>query len=196
MAKNIDIGLGDATPPMDSEDFMSTSMAPLSSIKPSIVVDKELVAGYLAKVRQEIAKRSTKRDILEMHMDDLSECVGLATEIYKQFPIPDNAYQLSALANTHKALLVQLEKMIDPYIILDKVEEAMRDMFILLVKILIDRVHEVKLEFSKRYPNDKDTIEGLFSQMADDITPAAQQMFDNLRPTLINVLGIKLKKGG
>lgn len=154
-------------------------------------VQQDTLEAYRAKVDATLAGCSTKRDVLETEVDSLATCVALAAEIYKDAPIPDNAYQLSALTNAHNSALSQLEKMKDPQVILSDLEKHIRDMFTNMIQALIGEIHKTKHEFNRTRPEDKATVEDQFSRMLDAIQPQTQVLYDGLQEKLKSILGIK-----
>ena len=173
----IDAGLGHSLPPKKNNFKDSLS--------------QEVTDQYIEEAVASLATCTTKREILEQELNDLSICVAVATKVYKQKPVPDHAYQLAALANTHKSVLSQLEKMQDPKTLLGESEEIIKAMFMKLVKALADEINKTKMEFAQQYPKDKVTVEDNFSRMLNAIQPDTQKLFENLNNELKDVFGIK-----
>lgn len=172
----IDMGLGQSSPPKKS--------------KPALL-SQETTDLYMEEAMASLALCTTKREIVEQELNDLSICVAIATRVYKQKPLPDHAYQLAALANTHKSVLGQLEKMQDPKTILGEAEDIVKKMFMKLVKAMADEINKTKMEFAQQYPQDKVTVEDNFSRMLNAIQPETQKLFEDLNSELKEVFGIK-----
>jgi hypothetical protein len=168
---------------------VSTDLAvvpPKPEISPQAVVR---VADY--KVIDRLVNCSSDRDVLALQVEELGQCVALATDIYKVFPVPDNAYQLSALTSAFNNSLVQLNKLQDPKEQLAKVNQLIQGMFITLVQSLSGEIEKTKREFRRKYPNDTATIEDAFKRMFESIQPESKNLYDNLNNQLKLALGIK-----
>lgn len=155
-------------------------------------IDPELLAEIQERVGQKLAKCGTHREILEVEVTDLAECIGVATEIYMKNPIPDFAFQLSTLLQTHKITLQQLEKMKDPKLILEDIESTIRIMFMTIIKAMAIEIDKIKNEMAKLLPDDQRiTVDDLFNRMLNAIQPETQNIYDDLQKNLKKILGIK-----
>ena len=146
---------------------------------------------YHDKVVKELEKCNTPRDVIKVQSDTLAECVGIASEIYKEDPNPDNSYALAALRNAHGAAVTQLHKMTDP----EELRKGVQDLF---MKTFQDTARAMMLEIDKtkrnlavRYPDDKSTIEDLFNRMINSIEPETQVLYEGLEKNLKKILEIK-----
>jgi len=157
----------------------------------SKTIDPELLAEIQERVGIKLAKCGTHREILEVEVADLAECIGVATELYMKNPIPDFAFQLSTLLQTHKVTLQQLEKMKDPKLILEDIENTIRNMFMILVKAMAIEIDKTKNEMAKLLPDQRITVDDLFNRMLNAIQPETQSIYDDLQKNLKKVLGIK-----
>jgi len=154
-------------------------------------IDQDELNTIQSLVEGRLSQCSTHRDILEMEVNTLAECVGVATEIYKKYPVPDNAYQLAALSNAHKVTLHQLEKMKDPKLIVGDIEFQIRLMFMEIIKSMAIEIDKTKREMTRHAPEHKTTLEDLFGRMLNAIQPETQKIYDNLQSNLRKILGIK-----
>ena len=135
---------------------------------------------------------STHREILELEVNSLAECVGVATEIYKKNPLPDYAYQLAALSNAHKTSLQQLEKMKDPKTMVGEIEFQIRNMFMDIIKSMALEIDKTKKEMIRITPEHKTTLDDLFSRMLNAIQPETQNIYESLQRNLKKILGIRV----
>ena len=157
-------------------------------------IDPETLASIQEMVDTKIAGYKTHRDMIEAEVTSLAECVGVATELYKKNPIPDFAFQLTSLTNAHKATLQQLEKMKDPKMMLQDIENQIRYMFTSIVKAFAIEIDKTKKEMVRVYPEQRTTIEDLMSRMLNAIQPSTQQIYNDLNKNLRKILGIKVKE--
>jgi hypothetical protein len=157
-------------------------------------IDPEVLASIQEMVDSKIAGYKTHRDMIEAEVTSLAECVGVATELYKKNPIPDFAFQLTSLTNAHKATLQQLEKMKDPKMMLQDIENQIRHMFTSIVKAFAIEIDKTKKEMVRVYPEQRTTIEDLMSRMLNAIQPSTQQIYNDLNKNLRKILGIKVKE--
>jgi hypothetical protein len=157
-------------------------------------IDPETLASIQEMVDNKIAGYKTHRDMIEAEVTSLAECVGVATELYKKNPIPDFAFQLTSLTNAHKATLQQLEKMKDPKMMLQDIENQIRYMFTATVKAFAIEIDKTKKEMVRVYPEQRTTIEDLMSRMLNAIQPSTQQIYNDLNKNLRKILGIKVKE--
>jgi len=135
---------------------------------------------------------STHREILELEVNSLAECVGVATEIYKKNPLPDYAYQLAALSNAHKTSLQQLEKMKDPKTMVGEIEFQIRNMFMDIIKSMALEIDKTKKEMIRITPEYKTTLDDLFGRMLNAIQPETQNIYESLQRNLKKILGIRV----
>lgn len=165
--------------------------APAPAELPSDLPNQALIQIYKQAVANKISQCSSRRDVLEMELESLSECVGIASEIFQRFPVPDNAYMLSALQNAKNSSLTQLEKMKDPKVVLAELEGQIKSMFTNLIRSLITEIDKTKKEFSRIHPDSKATIDDQFTRMIASLAPETNKLYDGLHQTLKNTLGIK-----
>ena len=158
----------------------------------NIKIDPEELNAMQNLVESKLGQCSTHREVLEMEINSLAECVGVATEIYKKSPVPDFAYQLAALSNAHKATLQQLEKMKDPKIIVGEIEFQIRNMFMEIIKSMAIEIDKTKNEMARVAPEHRTTLDDLFGRMLNAIQPETQHLYDNLQKNLKRTLGIKV----
>jgi hypothetical protein len=182
--------LGDTLP----TDNVSTTKAVMKKTffdNMKIKIDPAELDAIQAIVDGKLNQCSTHREVLELELNSLAECVGVATEIYKKSPIPDFAYQLAALSNAHKTALQQLEKMKDPKLIVTEIEGQIRFMFMDIIKAMAIEIDKTKKEMVRIAPDHKTTLEDLFGRMLNAIQPETQKIYDNLQTNLKKILGIR-----
>ena len=155
-----------------------------------IAIRPELVEIYRQTVIDAFAQCTTKRESLDVQIKSLTECVGIATEIYKNYPVPDNAYQLAALTNALNSSVSLFEKLGDPQKTLSECENEIQGMFNNTLKALVTEIDKAKKEFSRLYPNDKTHIEDIFRRMIQSVSPDAKRIYDEMHVNLKKILGI------
>lgn len=155
-------------------------------------LDQEELTALQTLVEDRLSACSTHREILELEVNSLAECVGVATEIYKKNPLPDYAYQLAALSNAHKTSLQQLEKMKDPKVIVGEIEFQIRNMFMDIIKSMALEIDKTKTEMVRLAPEHRTTLEDLFGRMLNAIQPETQNIYENLHKNLKKIVGIKI----
>lgn len=163
----------------------------IEKIKGTSKIDPDELNAMQLLVETRLNQCSTHRDILEMEVNCLAECVGVATEIYKKNPVPDFAYQLAALTNAHKTTLQQLEKMKDPRVIISEIEFQIRGMFMDIIKAMAVEMDKTKKEMTRLAPEHRTTLDDLFSRMLNSIQPETQNIYDSMQKNLKRILGIK-----
>lgn len=154
-------------------------------------VNSSDIKAIQAEVLRKLKDCKTHREMLELQVNSLSECVGVATAIWQSEPVLDNSYQLSALTNAHRAALAQLEKMRDPVETLSGVEDHIRGMFMEIVKAMALEMDKTKREIMLLLPEEKPTVDDLFARMTNSIQPETQNIYNDLRLSLKKILGIK-----
>jgi len=154
-------------------------------------VDPDILAEIQINVEQKLANCSTHREMLEVEINSLAECVGVATELYKRRPVPDFAFQLASLSQAHKSSLQQLERMKDPKAIVGEIESQIRTMFMAIVKAMALEMDKTKKEMIRLNPESKNTVEDLFGRMLNSIQPETQNIYDDLQKNLKRILGIR-----
>jgi len=164
----------------------------LDNIKKLPTINPDELDAIQTMVNDRLSRCATNRDIIELEVTSLAECVGIATEIYRKNPVPDFAYQLASLSNAHKATLQQLEKMKDPKVMVGEIEFQIRNMFMGVVKAMAVEIDKTKREMVRLAPEHKNTLEDLFSRMLNAIQPETQNIYDNLQKNLKRTMGIKV----
>ena len=154
-------------------------------------VNSTEIKAIQVEVLRRLKECKTHREMLELQVNSLSECVGVATAIWQGTPTLDNSYQLSALTNAHRAALAQLEKMKDPVEILSGVENHIRSMFLEIVKAMALEMDKTKREVMNLLPEEKPTVDDLFDRMTNSIQPETQNIYNDLRMSLKKILGIR-----
>jgi hypothetical protein len=172
-----------------SVPLRSNKKQPQQTTLPQISNDD--VINFLQKIKDRMATCSTQREILEQELTEITECLGIATEMYKMTPVPDYAYSLAALANTHRSFLAQLEKMMDPKTIMNGLNDIIQEMFVKIVRSMTEEITKTKNELGSLDPKMKATVEESFKRMVDSIQPGTQKLFDDLESSLKKTLGIK-----
>lgn len=140
------------------------------------------------------AEATSDLAMLRLQTDSLSECVQMAAELYKNIPLPDNAYQLSALTTAYNSSLSQAEKMKDPEVIIEDLEDIIKEMFTSLLKSLAMEIKKTQTEMQRLYPEQRTAIEDLMDRMLSAIAPESQTLYDELYVKMCKALGVKPKK--
>ena len=175
------------------QDVFGEAAIPAPNIAPlpSKVSSPEVARTYQERITTLLKDCHTRRDVQEIEVDTLAECMLISSEIYKENPTSDNAYQLAALTSAHKISLSQLEKMIDPQKQLENTEELIRGMFVDVVKAMILQMDRIKQDFVGRYPAERTTITDMFTRMVSSIQPEAQNIYNGFHDKLKKSQGFK-----
>ena len=181
-------GLGEALPEVDHP---RVSKEGNSAIIAQLVADPLMIQQYRDAAQALIGQFQSRREALENEVDVLAECVAIASEIYRSFPIPDNAYQLSSLVNAHNSSLSLLEKSKDPKVIMKDIEVLVKGMFNTVARSLTLEIDKTKKEFTQRFPDEKASVDIAFNRMFASVAPETQNLYDGLQDGLKKVLGIK-----
>jgi hypothetical protein len=169
----------------------ATKKAYFDKLKGIPKLDADELSAVQAFVENRLNACSTHRETLEMEINSLAECVGVATEIYKKNPLPDYAYTLAALSNAHKSSLQQFEKMKDPKVMVSEIEFQIRNMFMDIIKSMANEMDKTKKEMIRIVPEHRTTLDDLFGRMLNAIQPETQQIYEHLQKNLKRILGIK-----
>lgn len=178
----------------DSPDTPLAPLAPnnpIAPLKKNSKVKTQEIQEIRDRVTLALKDCKTQREALEMEVNSLSECVAMAIEIFKDKPVSDHSFQVTALVNAHKSALAQLEKMKDPEQILTDIEVHIRSMFTAIVKALAYEIDKTKREFILQFPDEKATVEDMFARMMNSIQPETQNIYVDLRMALKKILGIR-----
>ena len=145
-------------------------------------------------MREREANALSRVDVLKEQTDSLGRCVFLASQIYENSPIPDHAYQLSALTSAFNASLAQVDKMSDPVQTYNQLSELMEAMFTEFVSKMALGIDRVRKELGKQDPEMVNSINSHFERMLRDMSPETSQSYDKLQNELRKILGIRQKK--
>lgn len=138
----------------------------------------------------------SRLDILKEQTDSLGRCVFLASQIYENAPIPDHAYQLSALASAFNASLAQVDKMNDPVQTYNQMSELVESMFREFVSKMAFGIDRVKKELCRQNPEMANAINAHFERMLREMSPDTSDNYDKFRSELRKILGIRQRKPG
>jgi len=173
-------GLGDSAPP-----------SPVNIKTMTNGVKTPEILKFQDEVLAKIQSCKSYREMLEMQLTSLYECVALADAIWREKPVPDNSYQLTALTNARDKAQTQLDKMKDPEEMLSGIEDHIKIMFTAIIKALALEIDKTKRELLRIYPDDQSTVEDLFGRMMNSVQPETQNIYDDLRLILKKILGIR-----
>lgn len=170
----------------------ANNFLPASANKDGVQENLQMVIEVAKQLTLERRSQSlTRLDVLKEQTDSLGDCVSIASEIYKNMPIPDHAYQLSALASAFNASLSQVDKMQDPVDVLNQINEQVMTMFNRFLKDLALEIDRVRKEFKGQYPGRETHIDESFNRMLKTMSPNTQELYDGLQSELRKILGIK-----
>lgn len=191
-------------PPKKIEDILGKSIANVP--KPpgrgkggkggGVTVDLVAIQEARRLIEERKGEATSDLAMLRIQTDSLSECAQMAAEIYKQMPMPDHAYQLSALTTAYNSSLAQAEKMKDPELILGSIEGVIEEMFTGLLKSFAAEINKTQSEMQRLYPDSKIAIEDLMDRMLAAISPESQRLYDQLHTKLSKALGVKPRDSG
>jgi hypothetical protein len=181
-------GLGDSAPLSMPPPIQNAAQAGKVSRQ---LVTQDLVAQYRQIATTVLSSANSKKEALNLQSQSLNECVVIASEIYKNFPTPDHAYQLAALASSHNSTISQHEKLRDPNAELAEIEKMLKVMFENVFKSLAGEIDKSKKELTRIYPQDKATIDDLFVRMLQAVTPDTKKYYEEMNTNLKKTLGLK-----
>jgi hypothetical protein len=138
----------------------------------------------------------SRLDVLKEQTDALGRCVFLASQIYENSPIPDHAYQLSALTSAFNASMAQVEKMTDPVQTYNQMSELMESMFRGFVSKMAIGIDRVRKDLGKQNPELTNSINAHFERMLREMSPETASDYDRLQSELRKILGIKQSSKG
>lgn len=150
-----------------------------------------IIEGAKEIIKERRQEALSRVDILKEQTDSLGDCVTIASQIYMNAPIPDHAYQLSALTSAFNASLSQVEKMQDPVTVYNKLNELMGTMFRDVVTKMSINIDRMRRDMGTKNPEMTHQLDANFQRMLKDISPDTQEAYDNLQSELRKILGIK-----
>lgn len=150
-----------------------------------------IIEGAKEIIKERKQEALSRIDILKEQTDSLGDCVTIASQIYFNAPIPDHAYQLSALTSAFNASLSQVEKMQDPVTVYNQINELMGTMFRDVVTKMSINIDRMRRDMGAKNPEMVYQINANFERMLKDISPDTQDAYDHLQSELRKILGIK-----
>lgn len=152
----------------------------------------QVIIDNAKEIIKERRKESLSRvDILKDQTDSLGDCVTIASQIYINAPIPDHAYQLSALTSAFNASLSQVEKMQDPVTMYNQLNELMATMFTDVMSKMSINIERIRRDMINKNPDVVHQLNANFERMLKDMSPETQSSYDNLQSELRKILGVK-----
>jgi hypothetical protein len=136
----------------------------------------------------------TPRQALEAEAAILSECLIIASDIYKIQPNLDNAYQITSLAQTHNQTLSLLNRIRDPRAQVVQIEILVKGFLTQVIRAMMLEMDRTKRDLIQRHPEEKTAIEDHFSRMVSAIQPETQRLYDGFYDSITSALGIRKKK--
>jgi len=185
------------------DEFGDSALASAMSNLPTTSNSASMEGGLQAVIdaakdlmREREASALSRVDVLKEQTDSLGRCVFLASQIYENSPIPDHAYQLSALTSAFNASLAQVEKMNDPVQTFNQINELMEAMFTEFVSKMAVGIDRVRKDLGKQNPDLINSVNAHFERMLREMSPETSANYDKLQTELRKILGIRQKKPG
>lgn len=150
-----------------------------------------IIEGAKQIIKERKQEALTRVDILKEQTDSLGDCVTIASQIYMNAPIPDHAYQLSALTSAFNASLSQVEKMQDPVTVYNQINELMSTMFRDVVTKMANNIDRMRKDMGNKNPEMVYQINANFERMLKDISPEVEENYEHLQSELRKILGIR-----
>lgn len=147
-------------------------------------------------IKQREINSLSRLDVLKEQTDNLGNCVTIASEIYMSSPIPDHAYQLSALTSAFNASLSQVDKMQDPVQVFNQISDLMESMFREHVSKMAVGIDRIRKDLGKQHPDMVDSVNAHFMRMLKEMSPETAANYDKLQSELRKILGIKQRPKG
>lgn len=155
-----------------------------------------VIEGAKDLIRQREAEALTRLDVLKEQTDALGNCVFLASKIYESMPIPDHAYQLSALSSAFNASMGQIDKMQDPVVLMNQINELLESMFRDVIKQMANGIDRIRKDMVDKHPEMVHQINTNFERMLKEISPDTEERYDRMQSELRKILGIRQRKKG
>lgn len=167
----------------------------LSEKKEILATEKEPAAiSEQSPLTVALLGADTPRQALEAEAAILSECLVIASEIYKIDPTLDNAYQITSLAQTHNQTLSLLNRIKDPKSQVHHIENLVKGLLTQIIRAMMLEMDRTKKDLIARHPNEKTNVEEHFSRMVSAIQPETQRLYDSFYDNIATALGIRKKK--
>lgn len=189
---------------MDNSDRMSfedefgdnalttaTSMMPANAPQGAEQGLQAIIEGAKALILERRQEALSRVDILKEQTDSLGDCVTIASQIYLNAPIPDHAYQLSALTSAFNASLSQVEKMQDPATTYEQLNELMASMFRDVVTKIATNMDRMRKDMGAKNPEMSHQINANFERLLKDISPEVEENYERLQSEIRKILGIR-----
>jgi hypothetical protein len=175
----------------DTALIEATAHIPKSASPTAEMGLQAIIEGAKEIIRERKQEALSRVDILKEQTDSLGDCVTIASQIYMNAPIPDHAYQLSALTSAFNASLSQVEKMQDPVTVYNQLNELMGTMFRDVISKMSINIDRIRRDMGNKNPELTTQINANFERMLKDISPDTQEAYDNLQSELKKILGIR-----
>lgn len=180
------------------DEFGDTAMEAAISHMPSKSSEGSDLQTIIDNAKDLIKKREmeslSRLDVLKEQTDSLGSCVTIASEIYMNSPIPDHAYQLSALTSAFNASLSQVEKLNDPVMTYNQISEVMEAMFREFVSRMAGGIDRIRVDIGKQNPQMIGVINAHFERMLKDVSPDTAESYEKMQDEVKKILGIKKGK--
>lgn len=150
-----------------------------------------IIEGAKEIIRERNSQALTRLDILKEQTDSLGNCVTIASHIYQNSPIPDHAYQLTALASAFNASLAQVDKMQDPLNVYNELNSLMATMFTEVIKKMVINIDRIRKDLSSKNPEVAKQIQENFERMLKDISPDTEASYEQMQHEIRKILGIR-----
>lgn len=150
-----------------------------------------IIEGAKAIIRERDSQALTRLDVLKEQTDSLGNCVTIASHIYQNSPIPDHAYQLTALASAFNASLSQVDKMQDPLNTYNELNALMATMFTEVIKKIVINIDRIRKDLSSKNPDVAKQIQESFERMLKDISPDTEASYEQMQHEIRKILGIR-----
>ncbi len=169
----------------------ATAMLPSGASPQAEMGLQAIIEGAKQIIKERRAESLSRVDILKEQTDGLGDCVTIASQIYLNAPIPDHAYQLSALTSAFNASLSQVEKMQDPVTTYEQLNELMAMMFKDVVTKIANNIDKMRRDMGNKNPEMIHQINANFERMLKDISPDVEENYERLQSEIRKILGIR-----
>lgn len=184
------------------DEFGATALSSAIQCIPSKAQNKEGIETNLQMVidnAKELMRRRedealTRLDVLKDQTDSLGRCVFIASQIYENSPIPDHAYQLSALSSAFNASLGQVDKMQDPVGLMNQINALLESMFRDVLRNMSVGIDRMRQDLITKHPEMVSQINSNFERMLKEISPETEERYERMQSELRKILGIRQRK--
>lgn len=143
------------------------------------------------KVVESLDAFSTKRELIDFQLKELSECIGIATSLFKEHPSTEKAQTISSLQNSYKGLIAHFDKMVDPKAQLVEIEGLIKGLVLEIAACINSEFQKSMQELQRTHPEAAPSFEDAIGKIAHVLSFKTNEIIKDLVDHLKMKLGIK-----